>query len=101
MIAGAIWADQPMWLEFKKLQKLLDLLFAESADVIAIVDVPGGRPDHHKLAEHAGRLLRRQRADHAADGMPDENGILQAEFAADLDDVIGIAGRALEYFDLS
>ena len=77
MIIGAIWVDQPMWFDFEKLEQLLDLLGAEPAHVSFVVDVAGRRPDEHQLAEHAGRLPCGEHADHAADGMPDEDRILQ------------------------
>ena len=50
----------------------------------------GDGPDHDELGE-AGRVLDRgERADHRADGVPDEDHVAEVELAADLEHVSGI-----------
>ena len=62
-------------------------------DVVAVVDVPRVRADHHQRAEQLGRLLSGQHADHRAHRVADEDDVGEAELAADLDHVGGVAAQ--------
>ena len=51
------------------------------------------RAYQNQLPEHPGRLKGGQNADHCTDGMPDKHSVLQAQFTANFDEVLGIARK--------
>jgi hypothetical protein len=75
----------------QELQKLVDLRFAEPAEVVAVVNVAGRGSDQHEAAEQLRRPFSGQDADHGADRVADEDTVGHAELAAQRDHVVGVA----------
>lgn len=88
-----IWVDQPMWLDSGNSNKS-SICFALKPPLSLVVDVARGRAHQHPLAEQARSAFCSEDPDRAADGMPNEDSILQSGLAPDLDDIVGIARQA-------
>ncbi len=68
-----------------------DVVIAEAADVIGVVEIAGRRPDEDQRSEPLGRRDRGEDAHHGADRVPDEHDVVEIERFADLEHVLGVA----------
>ena len=62
----------------QRLEQALDVLAVEAADVAVVVEVAGGGADEDEPGEALGLLGGGERADHRADGVPDEDDVASA-----------------------
>ena len=75
----------------ERFQEPFDILPGEPADVVAVIDVAGGRPDEDQRLEAFRLLDRRQDPDGGAHRVADEDHLLQIELAADFEHVGRVA----------
>ena len=88
----------PMMIVVERGQQFLDLRRAETALVVAVIDVARRRTDHHQAFEHSGALMRASTPIIALTEWPTNTASAQPELVADLHDVVGIAVESDAYF---
>ncbi len=75
----------------EKVEQLVHLRLAKAADVVRVVDVAWRGPNQDEVVEELRRALGGEHADHGAHRVADEHAATDAELAAELDDVAGVA----------
>jgi hypothetical protein len=74
----------------KHFDQIVDVGLLEASDIVFLIDVAGGGPNHHQVFEQFRSLNCGKYADHRTHGMANEVDVLETQFVDDLDDILGI-----------